>query len=249
MGVLRVVEWRSTRPVDPTDALIRSAMEQVSMEPAGGVGTIEATSKRSLLKHRSAAEVRAEIAPRAGGSNIRWHVDMLGTRHFDLLDEIADHLPDDVLHDRGIAAAVARAGLFRVCDRKEIRHLHSVLRVDETVLRLGQGRYRRKHGTVVLTTGRLFFVDKSLLTRESIDEFPLTSVASVSVQKSRLAETLVIHAAGSGGEISHMAHGQAGGIAGALGDLRSRPSERLARSQGDVDRATRTGLRSPSRVR
>jgi hypothetical protein len=240
MGVLRVVEWRSTRPVDQTDALIRSAMESVSMEPAGGVGTIEATSKRSLLRNRSAAEVRVEIAPRAGGSSIRWHVDTFGTKHLDLLDEIADHLPD-VLDDRGIAAAVARAGLLRVLGRKEFRHLHSLLGADETVIRLGQGHYRRTQGIVVLTTGRLFFADKSLVTTESIDEFPLASVASVSVQKSRLGETLVIHTAGSGGEISHMAHGQAGGIAAAFRDLRSRPSEQLARNQGNADPAARIG--------
>jgi hypothetical protein len=221
---IRVVEWRSTRPVDLTDAFIRSAMGSASMEPAGGVGTIEATSKRSLLKNRSAAEVRAEIAPWAGGSSIRWRVDTLGTKHFEVLDEIADHVPDGVLDDRGIAAAVVRAGLLHVLGRKEFRHLHNVLGVDETVIRIGRGRRRRKQGIVVLTTDRLFFVDKSLPTRESIDEFPLASVTSVYVQKSRLGETLVIHGAGIGDEISHMAHGQAGGIAGALRDLRSRPS-------------------------
>jgi hypothetical protein len=75
-----------------------------------------------------------------------------------------------------------------------------------------------------LTTDRLFFVDKRLLTMESIDEFRLASVASVSVQKSRSGETLVIHTEGDGGEFRHMAHGQAGGLAGALRDLRSRQS-------------------------
>jgi hypothetical protein len=241
MGILRVVEWRSTQPVEQTDALIRSAMESVSMEPAGGVGTIDATSKRSLLKNRPAAEVRAEIASQAGRSSIRWQVDMPGTKHFDLLDEIAEHLPDGVLDDRGISAAVARVGLLRVLGRKEFRHLHNVLGADETVIRLGQGQYRRKQAMVVLTTDRLFFVDKSLLMRESIDEFPLASVASVSVQKSRSGETLVIHTAGNGGEINHMAHGQAGGIAGALRDLRSRPSEQPARSQRNADAVTPIG--------
>jgi len=246
MGILRVVEWRSTRPVDQTDPLIRSAMESVSMQPAGCVGSIVATSKRSLLKHRPAAEVRAEIASRAAGSSIRWHVDTLGTKHFDLLDEIAGHLPDGVLDDRGIAVAVARVGLLRVLGRREFRHVHHILGADETVIRLGQGQYRRKHGIVVLSTDRLFFVDKSLLTRESIVEFPLASVASVSVQKSRLEEILVIHTAGSRGEISRMAHGQAGGFAGALRNLRSRPSQLPVRSQrnaepGHVDRAAYSG--------
>ena len=238
MGILRVVEWRSTQPVDQTDALVRSAMESVSLEPAGGVGTIEATSRRSLVKNRSAAEVRAEISPRAVGSSIRWHVDVVGAKHFDLLDEIAYHLPDGVLDDRGVAAAVARVGLLRVLGRTEFRHVHNALGADETVIRLGRGQYRRKHGIVVLTTDRLFFVEKSLRAKESIDEFRLASVASVSVQKSRGGETLVIHTAGNDGEISHMAHGQAGGFAGAFPDLRSRPSEQPARSQGNVDVVT-----------
>jgi Bacterial PH domain len=232
MGILRVIEWRSTQPVDRTDALIRSAMESVSLQPAGAVGTIAATSKRSLLKNRFSAELRAEIAAQAGGSSIRWQVDMPGTKHFDLLEKIADHLPDGVLDDRGIAAAGARVGLLGVLGRKEYRHLHNVLGADETVIRLGQGQYRGKQGFVVLTTDRLFFIDKSLPTTESIDAFRLASVAAVTVQKSRVGETLVIHTAGMGGEISHMAHGQAGGFAGALRDLRSRLSDRPAVSQG-----------------
>jgi hypothetical protein len=224
--------------VDLTDALIRSALESVSLEPAGPVGTIEVTSQRSLLKHRSAAMVRAEIAPRGVGSSIRWQVDMPGTKHFDLLDEIADQLPDGVLDDRGMAAAVARFGLLRVLGRKEFRHLHNALGADETVIRLGQGRCPRKQGIVVLTTDRLFIVDKSLPTGKPIDQFPLASVATASVRKSRSGETLVIHTAGNDGEISHMAHGQAGGFAAAFRDLRSRPPEQPARSQSNADVVT-----------
>lgn len=231
MGILRVVEWRSTQPVDQTDALIRTAMKAAALESAGAVGTIAATARRSLLKNRSAAEVTAEIAPRAVGSSIRWHVDMPATKHFYLLDQIADHLPHGVLHDRGIAAAAARVGLLHALGRKEFRRLHHVLGTDETVIRLGRGRYRRKQGIVVLTTDRLFFVDKGLPTRESIDEFRLASRASAAVLKSHSGETLVIHTDGNSGEISHMAHGQAGGFAGALRDLTSRRSERPARSQ------------------
>ncbi len=114
MGILRAVEWRSTRPVDETDVLIRSAMSAVGMEPDGPVGSIDAKSKRSLRKNRWAAEVSAEIAPYRSGSTVRWQVDMLGTKHFEILDEITDHLPEGVLDDRGIQAAVQRLGLHRV---------------------------------------------------------------------------------------------------------------------------------------
>ncbi len=248
MGILRVVEWRSKQPVDRTDAVIRSAMESVSMESTGAVGTIEATSRRSLLKHRPPAVVRAAIASEAVGSSIRWQVDMPGTKHFDLIDEIADHLPEGVLDDRGVAAAVARVGLLRVLARTEFRHLHNVLGADETVIRLGRGQYRRERGIVVLTTDRLLFVEKRLRGRESINEFRLASVALVSVEKSRLGETLVIHTAGYDGEIRQMAHGQAGGFAGAFRDLKGRGSQQPVRSQSNADLVTRierlAGLRA-----
>lgn len=249
MSVLRVVEWRSTQSVDQTDALVRLAMESVSLQPAGADGTIEATSRRSLLKNRPAAEVRAEITSQAIGSSIRWRVDMPGTKHFDVLDEIADHLPDGVLDDRGIVAAAVRVGLLRVLGRKEFRHLHNILGANEIVVRLGRGQYRRKHGVVVLTTDRLFFVDNSVVTRDPIVEFRLASVVSVSVRKSRSGETLVIHTSGNSSEISHMAHGQAGGFAGAFRNLRRGPSEQPAHSQSNADPVMQIGRHAGPRDR
>ncbi len=219
MGILRVVEWRSRRPVDQTDALLRSAIASASIRPAGRVATIVATSKRSLRKNRAATVVRAEIAPRPGGGSSRSQIDTPGSNHGDLPGEIADHLPDGVLDDRGITTALARAGLLRLRGRSAFRHLHRVLGPDESVIRLGLGHYRRRHGILVLTTDRVLFIDKNLPTTEPIDEFPLASVASISIRKSRRAETLVIHTAARRGEISHMAHGQAGGIAAALRNL------------------------------
>jgi hypothetical protein len=56
MGILRVVEWRSTQPVDQTDALIHTAMEPVSWDPASAVGTIEATAAGTVSS-------RARVGP------------------------------------------------------------------------------------------------------------------------------------------------------------------------------------------
>jgi hypothetical protein len=133
-----------------------------------------------------------------------------------------------VLDDRGVAAAAARAGLLRVLGRQEVRHLRHVLGADESVVRVGRGRYRRRRDIVVLTTQRLLVVDKRLRARASIDEFRLVSVASVSVQRSRCGETLIIHTAGMNGGIIGMAHGQAGGLAHALHDLDKPPSAAAA---------------------
>jgi hypothetical protein len=200
-------------------------MTSVGIDPEGPVGTIEAKSKRSLRRNRWAAEVSAQIAPHPNGSAVRWQVDMVGTKHFEILDEIADHLPDGLLDDRGIEAAVERLGLHRVFGRKEIRHLHNMLTADEAVLVLGQGQYGNKQGILVLTTSRLFFFEKSLLTTESVDEFPLSSISSLSVHKSRGGETLVVHSSGNNVEIRHMRPGNADAIARALRELRDRTSE------------------------
>ncbi|GAA0811630.1 PH domain-containing protein [Spirilliplanes yamanashiensis] len=221
MGILRTTEWRSTRAPHETDAALRAAMAKLSMEVSGPVGAIEAASKRSLMKNRWAAKISAQLTPRGDGAAVRWRVDALGDKHFDILDDIAAELPAGLLDDQGIAAAVADLGLHRVFGRKEIRHLHNVLHVDEDVVALGTGQYGSKLGLVALTNDRLFFFEKSLLSLESLDEFPLASIASLTVQKSRTGETLTVHSSGNTVEIKNMGHGQADAVVRGLRDVRA----------------------------
>lgn len=221
MGILRSTEWRSSRAPQETDAALRAAMAELSMEVAGPVGAIEAVSKRSLMKNRWAAKISAQLTPRGAGTCVRWKVDALGDKHFDILDDIAAKLPVGVLDDQGIAAAVADLGLHRIFGRKEIRHLHNVLHVDEDVVALGTGQYGAKLGIVALTSDRLFFFEKSLLSLESLDEFPLASVASLTVQKSRTGETLTVHSSGNTVEIRNMGHGHADAVVRGLREARA----------------------------
>ncbi len=133
---------------------------------------------------------------------------MAGNKHYALLSEVADAVADDAFDDQGVEGAVERLGKWsRVFGRKEVRHLHNVLRVSETVLELGQGQYDNKQGLVVLTNERTFFFEKSLGS-ETIEEFPLAVINSLSINKKMTGETLKIFSSGNQSEIKSMMHGQ-----------------------------------------
>lgn len=183
------------------------------MESGQDADVIRARSKRSLVKNRWAAEVEIRLVPLTGGSGATCRVDMTGTKHFALLDEIVEAVGDDAFDSRGIDEAVARLGKKgRVFGRKEVRHLQSVIHMDETVLAIAQGVYDKKQGLVVLTDQRLSLLEKSL-GHESLHKFALTSINSLEVNRKRSGERLVIRASGDREEITGMVHGQADEIA------------------------------------
>ncbi|GAA1616797.1 PH domain-containing protein [Actinoplanes couchii] len=209
MGILRSVEWRTACPAEHADAAIRRVLSDLSMDPTGPPGEITSGSKGSLIKNRWPAKVSARLQRHASGAIVRWNVDMRGTKHFAILDDIAERLPEGTLDDRGTAEAAARLGLHRIFGRKEIRHLGNVLTGDEDVVALGQGVYAGNLAIVTLTTKRLFFLDRSIAATESFDEIPFDSVTSVSTAKALTGETLTIHTPGRSVEIKQMRHGNA----------------------------------------
>jgi hypothetical protein len=164
---------------------------------------------------------------------VRWKIDTLGNKHFAILDEIAEHLPDEMLDDQGIGQAVQNLGLHRIFGRKEIRHLHNVLSVDEDVIALGTGQYASKMGIAALTNERLFFFEKSLMNAESLDDFLLSSVSSLSVQKARTGETLIVHSSGHNIEIK-MGHGHADAFVRGLRDARNVARQPVAPHAGEA---------------
>lgn len=92
----------------------------------------------------------------------------------------------------------------------ELRGLTYLLRGDERVLTLGTGQFDKRTGMVCLTTARLLFVDKGLLTVSLNQvEYPLPTIQAVSTKRSLTGETLVITSAGAVSEITHVMHGQA----------------------------------------
>jgi Bacterial PH domain len=209
MGIVRSVEWKLVCSADEADARMRRAMSSLGMEPQGAHGTIRGAAKRSLRKNRWAAEISADIAPAAGGSIVVCRVDMAGNKHYALLADIAEGMGDEVFDDRGVTAAVDRLGrTSKIFGRKEIRHLRNLLYATESVVELGQGEYEGKQGLLVLTTERLLFFEKSLGS-ETVEEFPLSSITSMTVSKKLTGERLVVHSSGNQSEIKGMMHGQA----------------------------------------
>ncbi len=210
MGIVRTVEWKLTSPPAEAERRLRDALAKLDMRPEGEPGQIKAKSGRSLLKNRWAAEIGIELEPLEGGTLAVTRVDMLGTKHYALLSEIVENAGDDLFDDRGITDAVARLGkMGRVFGRKEVRHLHHLLRGTERVLILGQGQYENKQGLIVLTNERLFFFERSLLGQETVEEFSLKSITSLETGKKMTGERLVVHVSGNRSEIKGMFHGQA----------------------------------------
>jgi hypothetical protein len=112
-------------------------------------------ARRSLRKNRWAAEINIDLEPLNGGTLAVTRVDMLGNKHY---------AGDDLFEDQGVTDAVERLGkMGRLFGRKEVRHLHHLLRATERVIILGQGQYEKKQGLIVLTNERLFFFEKSAL--------------------------------------------------------------------------------------
>jgi len=204
------VEWKLTSSPDEADRRLRDALAKLDMKPEGEPGHIEAKSGRSLLKNRWAAEIGIDLEPVDSGSLAVTRVDMLGTKHYALLSEIVENAGDDLFDDRGTTDAVARLGkMGRVFGRKEVRHLHHLLRGTERVIILGQGQYGKKQGLIVLSNERLFFFEKSLLGQETVEEFSLKSITSLEIGKKMTGERLVVHVSGNRSEIKGMLHGQA----------------------------------------
>ncbi|HWM00697.1 MAG TPA: PH domain-containing protein, partial [Nocardioidaceae bacterium] len=208
MGIVRTVEWKLNCGPDEADARLRRAMADLGLAPEGPPHSISAKSKRSLVKNRWAAELSADIQAADRGSVVVCRVDMAGTKHFALLSEVIEGMGDDVFDDRGVGEALQRLGKAgRFFGRKEVRHLRNLLYASERVVELGQGTYDNNAGLVVLTTERLFFFEKSLGS-ETVEEFSLPAISSMTVNKKRGGEKLAIYASGNQSDIKGMGHGQ-----------------------------------------
>lgn len=207
VGIVRTAEWLLSTPPDDAAAGLRAGLQKLDAEVKSDGGTsFTAESKRGMLKNRWAAKWDVAVEPAPSGTIATVKVDMLGTKHYELLDELAEHL-DAVLADRGLNAAIERLGkIGRTFGRTEVRRAQHMLHGNEQVLQLGQGKYGDKMGIVILTNRRLFFFEKSW-GAQTVEEFPIKSISSISVESKRGGEKLKIHASGNVSEISQMVHG------------------------------------------
>jgi hypothetical protein len=223
MGIVRTVEWRLICPPEETKERLRQALDSLGIETSSDNGSLRGKTSRSLRRNRWAAEISIDVDPLQEGSRAVCHVDMVGSKHYAILDELAEALGEDAFDDRGIASAIERLGkVGRIFGRKEVRHLRHLIRATEQIAALGQGQYGKKMGIVVLTDERLFFFEKGLLATETLEEFSLKAITSLEVSKKLTGEMLVIHASGNRSEITQLKHGGADEIARAFRALKER---------------------------
>jgi hypothetical protein len=147
MSITRTIEWQLTCSPEEADSRFRKALNALEMNPDGPPGQVHGKSKRAIMKNRWSAEVSVLIAPGGSdGSHVRCRVEMPGgTKHFEVADDVAAGVGEDVFDDRGLPQAVERLGKAgRLFGRKEVGHLRNLLRFDERVAELGQGQYGGK---------------------------------------------------------------------------------------------------------
>lgn len=217
MAITRTVEWKLTCPPDEADKRLRQAMTELGLEPEGSPGAIRGKQKGAFLKGRMSADVAFDISPTTGGSVAVCRA--AGGGLDQVLADISRAIGDDVFDDRGVAEAVERLSKpNRQLARQAIRYLPSLLGGNERVLEVGQGKYRRKQGLVVLTNERLFFLDKGAV-RETVEQFTVPSISSLLVNKKLTGDTLLVRASGDKAEITSMTGGQADAIVRAFHNM------------------------------
>lgn len=225
VGIVRTAEWLLNTETEQAAQALREGLGKldVSIEDDDGL-SFKGSAKRAMMKNRWAAEWDVSVEPRGQGSLAIVRVEMNGTKHYELLDELAEEI-GEVISDRGLDAAVERLGkIGRAFGRKEVRRARHMLHNDEEVIQLGQGKYADKMGIVILTDQRLFFFEKSIGS-QSVEEFPLKSISSVSVSGKIGGEKLTIHSSGNVSEISQLQHGQGDELARQIRSLLAKGDE------------------------
>lgn len=142
-GIVRTVEWALPVPLDEAERRLSDALsaQGFQLETAGVV--IRGKSKRALVKNRWAAEIAIELA--ADGAEFTraiCRVDMLGSKHYVVLDEIAEAVGDEAFDDRGLNGAVERLGKAGRLSGVRRCGTFDIWFVRTSVLALGQGSYR-----------------------------------------------------------------------------------------------------------
>ncbi|MGV9410721.1 SHOCT domain-containing protein [Nocardia sp. NPDC003693] len=209
MGIVRTVAIRVLAPYEQAYPAIEHGMDVLGVEIIRRGNPLLAQSKRSLRKNRWAATLSAGFRPESPSSTIiEWTVDMMGSKHIELIDEIAEAagLPVD---DHGLAAALDRIGtLGWLFGRREARSLAEYIRLDEYVVELAQGLFDdQAQGMLVLTTRRLFFFDKGLLSA-TVEEFSFDAIVALGFSTQPGGETITISTSRWMASVAQIAHGR-----------------------------------------
>jgi hypothetical protein len=209
MGIKKTAELiMYAPPTEARDKLVRG-LEEIGAETGEENGVLLGHLSRAIKKNRWAGELRIEVQPFGSGSIAVCTVDMAGTKHGEVLEQLTDAVGADAFDDRGVGEALGRLGkTSKLFGRKELRHLPNLLDRSERVESLAQGELDKKQGIVVLTNERLAFFEKSM-GGEELREFPIAFISSITQEKKAFSgEKLVVHVSGASYEIKRVAPGE-----------------------------------------
>lgn len=219
MAIVETIIWRFACPPERATDLIVAAFDTLDLKPERDGNDVRGKAARNMLRNRWKGKLLAEITPTGdGNSRVKLTVDAHGL----IMGEIHEQIPDDIVEDDGIAAAVEALGkLSRVVVRAEVKLLRTLLDEAERVEEIAEGRYGRRHGIVVLTNQRLFFYEKGAV-RRTIEQFALGAITSIREKQGLSGDTITIHASGNDAEINRMRLGDAARFVGAYRALTAR---------------------------
>lgn len=212
MGIKVMNQWVLRLPMEQADTALRVGLEQMGASPYGSLGRIEGKTKAALMRNRYGAKITVDLTEHPEGTLVEVLIDALGDKQQEMLDELAATLPAGVLDDHGITAEIEKLGkMSRLFGKRELSHLRRILNPEERVVALGQGTYEKLQSLIVLTDQRLVLLEKGIV-RETVKEFQLSAISSLSLQKGWGGESLDFTASGAKGAITSMMPGQGGAV-------------------------------------
>lgn len=221
VGIVRTFSTRILAPYESAYPAILTALQAVEIDVPVVSNPIVGEMKRSLRKNRWAAAVTGAVRPETPTATVvDWSIDMLGDKHGEVLAEILDALTAPI-DDLGVRDALNRLGkMGRFFGRRETLALTDYVHLDERVVELAQGVYDKHQGMLVLTTRRLFFFDKTLMSSK-VEEFEFDAIGSLGYSKKMGGESIDIAISGRSAAISQIAHGRAETFIAAFRQVRS----------------------------
>ena len=223
MAIVRTSEFLLKPGTDGALLRLENVIKQLEIDVISiSESSIKASAGRAIRKNRWASEILIEELKQSGVTSIRISIDMMGTKHYEVMDELLDPV-QDLIDDRGLADAVTRLGKAgSIFAKLELRMLPSLLRGQERVLSLASGNHDKKLCAICLTTERILFVDKGLLSSQlSVSELLISSIVGISTKRSRMGEGIEITVSGSTFEVERVMHGQADELARKIREVQS----------------------------
>ena len=95
-------------------------------------------------------------------------------------------------------------GVSKLLGRKEIKELPNILWEDEKLEKLIQGFYEKGTGILVATNKRLIFIDKSLLGKLRVEDFPYDKISSIQYQAGLIYGNITIFSSGNKAKIEQL---------------------------------------------